>query len=79
MSVPAREELSALPLHVVLRDYPETLAVLRRFGVNLPAHGGQPLAAAMEGDPAPLLDALAEVLAWRGQPRPHGSAPAPAP
>ncbi len=60
-------ELAALPLHVVAREYPETLAVLRRFGVDVPARGGEPLAAALD-EAGPLLDAIEEAVAWRVRP-----------
>lgn len=61
----AQPELAALPVHLIVRDYPETLAVFRRFGVDLPRLGGGPVAAAVEGDAGPLVEALAEVIAWR--------------
>jgi len=61
----SKAELGALPVHVVVRDYPETLAVFRRFGVDVPARGGGPVSGAVDGDAGPLLDALAAAIAWR--------------
>ncbi|HEX7117146.1 MAG TPA: hypothetical protein VF212_00050 [Longimicrobiales bacterium] len=60
-------ELAALPLHVVVRDYPETLAVLRDFGVDVPARGGGRLAEALD-DAGPLLQAIQAATAWRARP-----------
>ncbi len=64
--LPPRPELATTPAHVVVRDYPETLAIFRRFGVDLPRRGGGPVAGVMEGDAGELLDALAAVTEWRG-------------
>lgn len=61
-------ELAATPVHVVARDYPETLAVFRRSGIDLQGRGGGPVSAAVDGDPGPLIDLLAEAIAWRGEP-----------
>jgi len=58
---------TALPLHVLVRDFPETLGVLRNAGVAVPAAGGQPLGAG--GAPSPvheLIAAMATATAWRG-------------
>ena len=57
-------ELAEMPLHVVIRDYPETLAVCRRLGVDVPARGGRPVAEASD-DAASLIDAIEETIAWR--------------
>jgi hypothetical protein len=57
-------ELAATPVHVIVRDYPETLAVFRRFGVDVPRRGGDPVSAALD-DAGPLLDALVDATAWR--------------
>lgn len=58
--------LAETPVHVVVRDYPETLATFRRFGVDLPRRGGGGVFQAVEGDAGALLGALAEAVAWRG-------------
>jgi len=63
---PGPAELAALPIHVVVRDYPETLAVLRDAGVDVPALGGSTLAEAVP-EPGPLLDAIRAVTAWRAE------------
>lgn len=69
MIVPPRPatELAGLPLHVVVRDFPETLGVLRRFDVDVPRRGGARLFEAVDGDAGALLDAVEEVIAWRAR------------
>lgn len=56
-----------IPVHVVVRDYPETLAVLRAAGVDVAATGGLPLREVVS-DPAALARlerALGAAVAWR--------------
>ncbi|MBX6365570.1 MAG: hypothetical protein IRZ00_17005 [Gemmatimonadetes bacterium] len=65
MTAPGAAELAALPVHVVARDYPESLAVFHRLGVDVPRRGGAPVAEALGGDAGPLLDALLEATRWR--------------
>lgn len=65
MTAPARSELAALPVNVLVRDFPETLAVLRDAGVDVPRFGGGPVAEATD-DASALLDALRQTIAWRG-------------
>lgn len=60
-------ELAAAPAHAVVRNYPETLAIFRRFGVDLLRRGGGPVTGVVDGDAGELLDALVEAIAWRGQ------------
>lgn len=43
LPAPERDALLAHPLHVMVRDFPETLAVLRVAGIDLRAHGGRAL------------------------------------
>jgi len=62
---PDQTALASMPVHVVVRDFPETLAVLRRLGVDVPRRGGVPVSRALDGDAGPLLDAIAEATAWR--------------
>ncbi|MBW3534054.1 MAG: hypothetical protein KY453_02370 [Gemmatimonadetes bacterium] len=64
---PTAEALESLPLHVVLRGWPETLVPLRRAGVDLRAEGARSLA----GLPAAerLVAACLDATAWRGRPR----------
>jgi hypothetical protein len=50
-----------------VRNYPETLAIFRRFGVDLLRRGGGPVTGVVDGDAGELLDALVEAIAWRGQ------------
>ncbi|HEX7049489.1 MAG TPA: hypothetical protein VF188_04700 [Longimicrobiales bacterium] len=69
--VPAPPEavLAERPLHAVARDFPETLAVFRAHGVDVPRRGAAPIAAAAE-DAGPLLADLAAAMDWRGAARP---------
>jgi hypothetical protein len=61
----SRPDLAAAPAHLIARDYPETLAIFRRFGVDLMHRGGGPVMGVVEGDTGELLYALAEALDWR--------------
>lgn len=80
MTPPGAAELAALPVHVVARDYPESLAVFRRVGVDVPRRGGVPISEAVRGDAGPLLDALLEATRWRGRYRgPCGRGATPRP
>ncbi len=65
MMLPDAVALAGLPLHVLVRDFPETLAVFRRFGLAVPERGGESFAAAAGADAAALYDALVRVTAWR--------------
>lgn len=51
------------PVHVTVRDYPETLAVLRRRRVDLGATGGLPLRSLEDADALAAL--LMEATGWR--------------
>ena len=64
---PDRDALVALPLHVVVRDYPEVLAVLNARGVEPAASGGRSLARllAEREDGEAILAALLAVVEWR--------------
>lgn len=62
---PPVQMLLELPVHVVVRDYPELLAVLRRLGVDLGTSGAEPLSAVAPVDPPALEAALVDALAWR--------------
>ena len=70
MILPDAALLAAMPLHVVVRDFPETLAVCRRLGIDLPRRGGESFAAAAGAESAALYDALRDVTAWRATARP---------
>lgn len=72
MRFPDATSAGALPLHVLVRDFPETLAVLRRAGVDVPALGGRPLEVAGESPGAgrstgarQLIAAMSAAAAWR--------------
>ena len=67
---PERDILLALPLHVVVRDYPEVLAVLRARGVEPSAAGGRSFARllAEREDGDTILGAVLAALEWRSAP-----------
>jgi hypothetical protein len=62
---PAFQHLSSQPLHAIVRDYPETLAVLRRLGIDAAAKGAETLGAVGSGG-SELEAAIAAAMAWRG-------------
>jgi hypothetical protein len=63
---PSRDFLRESPLHVVVRDFPETLEDLREWGVQPEKMGDQ---TAGEIDPeGRLLDDLESATAWRPGP-----------
>jgi len=51
-------------VHVVVRDYPETLAVFRRAGIDAAERGAEPIQA-LADDAGPLLDELRQAVDWR--------------
>lgn len=57
--------LEGLPLHVLVRDWPELLVVLRQGGVDLLAEGGVSLSERDRDAPRPPTRALQEATAWR--------------
>ncbi|TVP58840.1 MAG: hypothetical protein EA351_02740 [Gemmatimonadales bacterium] len=63
---PSREELATWPLQVIVRDFPETLAILRDHGL-MPEELGEQTMRDIPGGGA-LLDGLEEQTAWRPQP-----------
>ncbi len=60
---PSREELASQPLHVIVRDYPETLEDLQAHGVSPEEFGDRTLEEF--DDPIALLDDLESATAWR--------------
>lgn len=60
---PSREELSSTPFHVIIRDFPETLAEFESHGIEPRTLGDWTLHDL--DDPAPLLDDLEASTAWR--------------
>lgn len=60
---PTREELFTSPLHVIARDFPETLEEFRVHGVSLEEFGEHTLEDF--DDPAAILDDLEASTAWR--------------
>jgi len=68
--LPDAVALAGLPLHVVVRDFPEALAVLRGFGLELPESGGESLAAGAGAQAAAVYEALCQATAWRESARP---------
>ena len=63
LSTPGEEALLATPLHVLVRDYPEILAVLRAGGVDQRVHGARALGELERG--RSLLPALIAITSWR--------------
>lgn len=61
---PSRAELLSRPLHVTVRDCPETLPPLCRAGVSL-TDGGATSLEAMVGADSSVVDELVEAVAWR--------------
>ena len=55
--------LREAPLHVVVRDWPETLVPLRRVGVDPAARGAEPLGRLPDAEAA--VAACLEATAWR--------------
>lgn len=60
--------LRALPLHVVVRDLPECLEVLRRADIGLPRAGAESLSEAAGQRTEELLREIGLVTAWRAPP-----------
>ncbi|TVR54234.1 MAG: hypothetical protein EA421_09075 [Gemmatimonadales bacterium] len=60
---PSRDALFTSPLHVIVRDFPETLQEFQSHGVSLEEFGDRSLQDFE--DPGPLLDALEDSTAWR--------------
>ena len=60
-SIP-RRRFEELPAHVVVGDYPEALAVLRRRGIDLDDVGAQRLSDFAQ---TALLEEIEEAIAWR--------------
>lgn len=61
---PSSAELLSRPLHVTVRDYPETLPVLRRAGISV-TDGGALSIEEMTGVDSSLVAELLEAVAWR--------------
>lgn len=61
---PAPDRLPSLPVHVIVRRWPETLPVLRECLPSLEADGGRPLSDVV-GEAGPVLEALLETTRWR--------------
>ncbi|HEX9109329.1 MAG TPA: hypothetical protein VF832_18935 [Longimicrobiales bacterium] len=70
MTLPDAASLAVWPLHVVVRDFPETLAVFRRAGLDVSARGGESFSAAAGAEADTLHDALRLATAWRTTARP---------
>ena len=60
-----REALSELAVHVVVRDFPETLHVLRSAPGYSP-HWGACRIVDLEADVDALLDGIESATSWRG-------------
>jgi hypothetical protein len=60
---PTREELWSQPLHVIVRDFPETLEDFRAHGIPVDEMGSRTLQDFE--DPGELLDDLEASTFWR--------------
>ena len=56
-----------MPAHVMVRDYPETLAPLLARGVDLDQVGARPVAAFADPD---LVGEIEAAIAWRPRAQP---------
>ena len=65
---PSRTQLRESPLHVILRDYPESLEVLREHFDPLAGVGDRSLGEIEGGDA--VADRLVERTAWRSAGKP---------
>ena len=70
MVLPDADALASEPLHVVVRDFPEALAVCRRVGIDVAARGAEPVVVAAGADMAALYTGLRRATAWRANARP---------
>lgn len=61
---PERSFFAGAPLHVVVRAYPETLAVFRDARIDVSTRGGEPLSV-LETDTEALLQRLRDATGWR--------------
>lgn len=62
-AAPSAAALETTPLHVVLRDWPETLVPLRRAGLDPREAGASPLGRLPDGPR--LVEVCLEATAWR--------------
>jgi hypothetical protein len=60
---PSRAQLMERALHVIIRDYPESLEVLREHFVPIAGVGDRSLSEIEGGDA--VIDGLVERMAWR--------------
>jgi hypothetical protein len=60
---PTRDYLLVTPLYKIVRDFPETLTVLRGSSVDPRVHGGSSLSRADGWEP--LLSLLMAATSWR--------------
>lgn len=67
---PSLDALVELSPHEIVRRYPESLAVFRRCGVDLPDAGARPLSEVVAGrgpdEGRRLVREIGRTLAWRG-------------
>lgn len=66
---PDIEALEALPLHVLVRDWPELLWVLKRAGVDVAREGALSLSRLPPAAPRPSTAELLSATRWRELPR----------
>ena len=70
MVLPDAAAFADLPLHVVVRDFPEALAICRRMGLDAAAHGGEPAVVVVGADMDALYAALRQATALHASARP---------
>jgi hypothetical protein len=59
------EVLVALPIHVLIRDYPELMPILLSRGLSMPESGGLALREALALDLGELEAEVSQALGWR--------------
>ena len=64
-----RDRIRRMPAHVMVRDYPESLAPLLDRGVDLDRVGASPVGGFADPE---LMAEIERVIAWRPQARPPG-------
>ncbi len=63
------DQVRRMPVHVMVRDYPETLAPLLAREVDLDRVGADPVGVIADPD---LIASIEEVIAWRPPAPPPG-------
>ena len=72
MNAPDPDTLRTRPLHLLVRDWPELLAVLREQGVDVAREGSRSLEELGRAADEELLAAMTAAASWRGSGRTGG-------